>query len=619
MQNNNDFIIENGVLKEVLTKENYIHIPENVTVIADYAFFENKDIEYVSIPQSVEIIGDSAFCKCINLKLVDFSTKSKVERIGKYAFANCFSIAEFHLPKSVKRIGHNAFIGDEFEFVDYNGTLRQWMNIEFEFNPNLAYLSFSSPATVSKKMYIEDLDLKNIIIPKSVKKIKNYAFEGFTDIETVVLESGITEIGINSFARCNNLKEIYIPKTVKKVRENAFMMSKNLKKVNYEHNLLEYCNIKFYTKGSNPAVYAEEIYIDDLYYQDLVIPDNIIVVGQYQFSGFKQLTSIKMKNVHTIERYAFVNCSNVHSVKFTSNLKSIYEAAFLDCVELENVYFEGKIGSYLKIYYESALSNPKFYAENFYLNGQLINQINIPKDIKRIRPNQLIRFNQIESFVIHPTLEQIDICAFILIKNVKEVRFTGTLEEWMKLNEETHINLAYLFNEDTKLYIGGCLIEDLIIPDGVKEIPESCFSNTNIKTVSIPDSVYNIRSSAFSECRNLEKVILSEKSQLNTIWSNAFNKCIKLKEFNFPYQLDYVGYRAFYGASSLENITWGNYIDKILIYTDTFEKTKLNKELYSKPFITIGTVYDQGLCYDEVEFLRRMDELTNVKDKKETS
>ena len=55
-----DFIIEDGVLKEYVGEESDVVIPDGVTAIGDEAFY-GCDMETVFIPDSVISIGEGAF------------------------------------------------------------------------------------------------------------------------------------------------------------------------------------------------------------------------------------------------------------------------------------------------------------------------------------------------------------------------------------------------------------------------------------------------------------------------------------------------------------------------------------------------------------------------------
>lgn len=74
------FDIRNGVLTKYTGSDRNITIPDSVTKIAAYAFYECANIESVSIPNSVTAIEEYAFWKCSNLKKVSFPKSDALTR-----------------------------------------------------------------------------------------------------------------------------------------------------------------------------------------------------------------------------------------------------------------------------------------------------------------------------------------------------------------------------------------------------------------------------------------------------------------------------------------------------------------------------------------------------------
>ena len=63
-----DFEIENGILREYLENSEIVVIPNGVTSIGDYAFWNCPPLTSIDIPDSVISIGDSAFEWCKSLQ-----------------------------------------------------------------------------------------------------------------------------------------------------------------------------------------------------------------------------------------------------------------------------------------------------------------------------------------------------------------------------------------------------------------------------------------------------------------------------------------------------------------------------------------------------------------------
>lgn len=119
-----------------------ITLPEYVTNIGDYAF-KKSNLSKIIIPDSVAKIGASAFSECINLTAVVFGENSKLTFISAFTFYYCENLSSFSIPVGVTGIDRYAF---------------------------------------------SNTALTEITIPKKVKYIGAYAFNGCEKLKNVNLE-----------------------------------------------------------------------------------------------------------------------------------------------------------------------------------------------------------------------------------------------------------------------------------------------------------------------------------------------------------------------------------------------------------------------------------------------
>ncbi len=84
------------------------------------------------------------------------------------------------------------------------------------------------------------------------------------------------------------------------------------------------------------------------------------------------------------------------------------------------------------------------------------------------------------------------------------------------------------------LYLGGQLVKDLVIPDGIEKIGYCQFAScTSIESVTFPASMKVVGQGAFSYCPNLKKIDMESSS----IWQldlQSFYNCPQLKEVTLP-------------------------------------------------------------------------------------
>ena len=88
-------------------------------------------------------------------------------------------------------------------------------------------------------------------------------------------------------------------------------------------------------------------------------------------------------------------------------------------------------------------------------------------------------------------------------------------------------------------------LEKVIIPEGVTRIKGFAYCY-GLKSITIPSSVKEIGSNAFSGCVELESVVLPEG--LSTLGYRAFYDCIKLKSIVIPNSVTSIGSETFYNC-----------------------------------------------------------------------
>ena len=107
VENNQDFQIEDGVLKKYLGIGGDVVIPESVTSIGDSAFEGCYELTSVTLPAGITVIGGHAFSYCQGL--TDIIIPDGVISIGDGAFYECSGLKSIMIPKSVSSIGNYTF------------------------------------------------------------------------------------------------------------------------------------------------------------------------------------------------------------------------------------------------------------------------------------------------------------------------------------------------------------------------------------------------------------------------------------------------------------------------------------------------------------------------------
>ena len=147
---------------------------------------------------------------------------------------------------------------------------------------------------------------------------------------------------------------------------------------------------------------------------------------------------------------------------------------------------------------------------------------------------------RLKRIVIPKTINKID-DAFHNCKDLEEIHITD-LKAWCNIDFVNCLNPLF-HNENSKLYVNGKLITQLVIPDGVKSIKCEFIDYKLLESVIIPISVESISHSCFRNCVNLKKVVLP--SSLKYIDSSTFQNCKSLKNIQIHEGVEYIRSSAF--------------------------------------------------------------------------
>lgn len=162
--------------------------------------------------------------------------------VGSYAFSGCASLTAVSLPASLQGIGANAFrdCGSSLRYT-YAGTLAQWGDISFAAadDPTASgvvlyesgkYMNGTCGDAMWKLQSDGTLRISGTGAAKAPAAGTGWAAE---DVQSLVVEEGITEIGGSLFRGCGAMKTAALPRSLQTVGANAFSGCNALTTVRY--------------------------------------------------------------------------------------------------------------------------------------------------------------------------------------------------------------------------------------------------------------------------------------------------------------------------------------------------------------------------------------------------
>ena len=288
-----------------------------VTTIGAHAFQYCEGLTSITIPNSVTTIGAAAFNACSSLTLVTIG--NSVTTIGENAFFRCSGLKK----------------------TNYTGTIASWCKIKFSGKT-------SNPICYSENFFINDVEVKDLVIPEGIEAIGDYAFSGCTGLTSITIPNSVTTIGSHAFNGCSSLTSVTIPNSVTTIGDCAFQYCSGLTSVTIPNSVTTIGNGAFYECSGLTSV---------------TIPNSVTTIGNYAFYSCsnKNLKEIALPNsVETIGKYAFAECSYLKTITLGAKLEDIDEYAFLND---ERLYFVNCYAEEPPILQENAFDNYDIYLQ----------------------------------------------------------------------------------------------------------------------------------------------------------------------------------------------------------------------------------------------------------------
>ena len=454
-------------------------IESGVTTIGNCAFMHFTSLTSVTIPESVTSIGGSVFYDCPSLTSI--TIPESVISIGNFAFDSCTSLTGINIPESVTSIGENAFSNCS-SLTDVAITdLEAWCRIDFGNSSatpmyyaqnirlngskiaavtvpegvtelNYTFVGFKdlirvtlpkSLAGIGEETFRNCSSLTSITIPESVTSIGSSAFSDCRSLTSVTIPEGVTSIGSSAFSYCSSLTSITIPEGVTTIGSEAFSGCDSLTSVTFagDSQLTTIGSSAFSscsgltsvtipegvtTIGSNAFSYCSRL-------TSVTIPESVTTIGSSAFWKCSSLTSLTIpESVTSIGSSALWYCSSLTSVTISEGVTSIGDRAFYWCSSLTGVYISD-LNAWCGINFGDEYANPLYSAKNLYLNGQLVEALEIPGSVSVIPTGLFRNATCLKRVAIPRSLAGVAANAFKNCTNITEVFYEGSESEWANL------------------------------------------------------------------------------------------------------------------------------------------------------------------------------------------
>lgn len=240
--------------------------------------------------------------------------------------------------------------------------------------------------------------------------------------------------------------------------------------------------------------YLSRTFQENTTVEEVVVSGGVMVIGDETFRGCTQLKRVVLpRSIRVIGQKAFHQCPNLEEVVISS----------LEMLEIHQEAFE--LGRYpWNEEGELIIKTVLFFASSTKARRT------ISEGVTKMRANAMLSPLTLKELCLPDSLSEIEMATF-----------------------ETCTNL-----------------EKVVLPKGLKKIPEKAFCNTALKRIKIPASVEELGVSCFKGCEQLWKAVFETPSSLKVIGSYAFLGC-NLQSIVIPTSVERIDEYVFYQCESL--------------------------------------------------------------------
>lgn len=582
-------------------KVSSIDIPSSVRTIGRGSFYGNSNLTNVKIARGglTEILSE-AFRGCVALKNIELPTT--LTSIGSSAFESCEGLESIVFPESV---------------TDLQGCLSNCTSLTEVALPK-------SLTTLGAGMFIGCTSLRRVVVweggdgmsvPAAYLKIPASTFLGCKNLEEVVWNASVTEIGKNAFNSCEKLKNYPDMSKVKTILNGAFSYSGietfttpaslELMVESFTHS---HC-LESVTITHKMTIYGNLAFADCPKLTSFVFHDDIENLNDawYMFSGCTALEEIRLpKKLKKIDRYMFDGCTNLKRLYIGDAITEI-ETGSVYGTALEELHIEAATPPTQKVS-EGVINNPpfdKFAYENatvycpdakaYYSNymWQRFKKYKLPEAFKytEVEGGYSATYNLFD-YVKDPTT---GIDYGELFRNAYPDGKLVVPDTYKGKPVVEIADNAFYYRLNNITYTLQKNISEVVLPETIRKVGKEAFYYlTDIKKVNMPSSLTEIGEDAFWST-GISEVILPDG--LKTVGRNAFQYCNDLTKLVIPQSVESISGNAFYCSSYS-----GNKILEIICHNPT--PIPLSEQFANTTYSKLRIPFGSKDAYYEADYWR---------------
>lgn len=585
-----------------------VTLPPDITTISDH-LFNNSGIVSINIPDGVKKIESSAFLSCS--KLTNVVIPDSVTTMQWNCFQYCSELKSIDL-SNVEYVDNSAFMYSGIESLYIPAQLIM-SDGAFSGCANLKSVSVApdNPRYCAEDGIMFSKDKSTLLLYPAGREENYYQ-----------IPDCVERIGYGAFS-CAGLISMKLPDSVLFIDEKAFELCHNLISFEFTQNIRRIpfemfagCENLQYVLGTEQVDEVGFRAFAECYSLKTAVFPYASTIGDMAFQDCRSLSSIVLNDSAYIKLSAFAGCSSLrHVFKFTINdvdygnpedgwnvesdndallnavlctgsrddYSVIYNAP--TCDDNGSLEFRCNLCGYSDLYVISSFSHeyqaisvqpPTCMDEGYTVYRCVHCGDEYRSDFTQVTDHNFVDGKCEYCELTDPSFEisgTTGDCVWTLNKSSKTLTISGgTRMEDYQYNQHapwesygSDLEHIVIENGITKLgdyaFYNCSGVNEINIPDSVKEIGKYSLYNTGITELVIPDSVTDIANWALQKCQNLTSVSIGKK--VECIGYAAFANCSALTSISIPDSVTQLDDYVFSRCISLKSVTLPATIKKI--------------------------------------------------------
>lgn len=385
-------------------------------------------------------------------------------------------------------------------------------------------------------------DMKTLVIPGCIKRIRQYAFVDCFKLTSVEIQEGVERIDRYAFFSCNKTQTFTLPSSISEMGDGVFYNCSKLNTINIaaDHPYLEVKDDVLFSRPDHRLIWYPESRKDKEY----TIPDGTEIIGEWSFGFSKMAAVVLPESITNIHEYAFAYCKNLKTINFPRGITSL-KSVLYQCDKVERIIIP-EDHQYLQsiddvvfnrdpmelVYYPRGKKDKNYIVpdgttkvvQSAFENTKLVS-VEIPGSVKVIENVAFGNCKKLKKVILHEGVESFGPWPFEWCTSLTEISLPASLtktdgnpfKDCSKLktvsiaegNPVLTIIDGSLVNKSMKTliwYPPASKAKTFTVPEGVEIIDECAFEEAKINELIVPEGVVNI--TYLSGMKKLRKVYL---------------------------------------------------------------------------------------------------------------